>query len=122
MKALFDSNILIDYLNGIAAAKKEFQLYEARSISVVTWMEVMVGGEIENDEVTRGFLASFDIIPVSESIAERAVQLRRARRMKLPDAIILASAVENGLLFVTRNTKDFDQRLPGIRVPYNLRK
>jgi predicted nucleic acid-binding protein len=121
IKVLFDSNILIDYLNGISAAKKEFQLYESRAISVVTWMEVMVGGEIENDALTRGFLASFDIIPVSQNITERAVQLRREREMKLPDAIILASAIEHGLLLVTRNIKDFDATLPSVRVPYSVR-
>jgi predicted nucleic acid-binding protein len=121
MKALFDSNILIDYLNGIAAAKKEFQLYESRAISVVTWMEVMAGGELDGDEITRGFLASFEIIAVTESVAERAVKLRREKRMKLPDAIILASAIEHGLLFVTRNTKDFDSRWPGVRMPYTVK-
>lgn len=55
MKALFDSTILIDYLNGIAAAKKEFQRYESRAISVVIWMEVMAGGELQADAITRGF-------------------------------------------------------------------
>jgi len=120
MNGLSDSIILIDYLNGIAAAKKEFQLYESRAISVVTWMEVMVGGDVENEDLTRGFLASFDIIPVSQDIAERAVGLRRERRMKLPDAIILASAIEHGLLLVTRNIKDFDTSLPSLRVPYSI--
>jgi len=81
----------------------------------------MVGGEIENDALTRGFLASFDIIPVSQNITERAVQLRREREMKLPDAIILASAIEHGLLLVTRNIKDFDATLPSVRVPYSVR-
>jgi hypothetical protein len=53
MKALFDGNILIDYLSDIAAAKKEFQLYESRAISVATWMEVMVDCVLDNDEITR---------------------------------------------------------------------
>ena len=43
MHALFDSNILIDFLNGIAAAKVELSLYESRAISVITWMEVLSG-------------------------------------------------------------------------------
>lgn len=120
LKALFDSNILIDYLIGIAAAKKEFQLYESRAISVVTWMEVMASGELQADAITRGFLSSFEMINVTEPIAERAIKLRRERRMKLPDAIILASAIEHGLLLITRNTKDFDAKLPNVRMPYAL--
>ena len=84
----------------------------------------MVGGELEkedDDSLTRGFLASFEVIAVTETVAERAVKLRREKRMKLPDAIILASAIEYGLLFVTRNTKDFDSRWPGVRIPYSIK-
>jgi hypothetical protein len=40
--------------------------------------------------------------------------------LKIPDAIIWASAEEEGCLFVTRNTKDFPADHPGIRFPYRL--
>ena len=82
---------------------------------------MIVGGELNEDSLTRGFLASFEVIAVTETVAERAVKLRREKRMKLPDAIILASAIEYGLLFVTRNTKDFDSRWPGVRIPYSIK-
>lgn len=118
MKALFDSNILIDYLNGIEAAQTEFDHYKTCAISIITWMEVMTGSDADNAAITRGFLAGFEIIQINEPIAARAVELRRERRMKLPDAIILATAQENNLLLVTRNVKDFDATLPGIRMPY----
>lgn len=39
--ALFDTNILIDYLRGIPEARSELHLYEYRAISIITWMEVM---------------------------------------------------------------------------------
>jgi predicted nucleic acid-binding protein len=120
MKALFDTNILIDYLNGIPAARKELELYEMHAISIVTWMEVMSGGEAELAEVTRAFLNRFTVIPVGDAIAERAVKLRRERRLKLPDAIILATSLESGLMLVTRNTKDFGGKLPGVRNPYRV--
>jgi hypothetical protein len=120
LKALFDTNILIDYLNGIPAARKELDLYESRAVSIVTWMEVMCGGEQEFADTTRAFLNRFMVIPVSEEIAERAVTLRRERKLKLPDAIILATSLETGLMLVTRNTKDFGAKLPGIRHPYRV--
>jgi len=120
MKALFDTNILIDYLNGIPAAKRELDLYESCAISIVTWMEVMSGGESQLAETTRAFLNHFIAIPIGEPIAERAVKLRRERRLKLPDAIILATALETGLMLVTRNSKDFGGTLPGIRIPYRV--
>jgi len=120
MKALFDTNVLIDYLNGIPAAKRELDLYESCSISIVTWMEVLSGGAQELEDTTRAFLNRFIAVPIGEAIAERAVKLRRERRLKLPDAIILATALETGLMLVTRNAKDFGGTLPGIRIPYRV--
>ena len=113
-------HILIDYLNGIPAAKQELERYESCAISIVTWMEVMNGGESQLDDTTRSFLNHFIAIPIGEPIAERAVKLRRERRLKLPEAIILATALETGLMLVTRNTKDFGGTLPGIRIPYRV--
>ncbi len=120
MKALFDTNILIDYLNGVPAARKELALYDSCAISVVTWMEVMCGGEATLEETTRSFLNGFLVIPVNDAIAERAVKLRRERRIKLPDAIILATSLVNGLMLVSRNSKDFGPDLPGVRHPYRV--
>jgi len=48
------------------------------------------------------------------------VMRRRERKVKLPDAIILATAELEGRLLVTRNTKDFPSDDPGVRVPYTL--
>jgi len=120
VKALFDTGILIDYLNGIPAARKELDLYESHVVSVVTWMEVMCGGEPEYTDTTRAFLNRFTVIPIGEGIAERAVKLRRERNLKLPDAIILATSLETGLMLVTRNRKDFGAKLPGVRHPYRV--
>ena len=51
---------------------------------------------------------------------KRAVQLRKTKRIKLPDAIIWATAQVHQCLLVTRNTRDFDVNEPGVRVPYAL--
>ena len=120
MKALFDTNIRIDYLNGMPAARKELDLYESRVVSIVTWMEVMSGGEPELVDRTSAFPNRFTVTPVGEAIAERAFKLRRERKLKLPDAIILATSLETGLMLVTRNTKDFGGKLPGVRHPYRI--
>jgi len=120
MRALFDSNILIDFLNGVEAAKRELALYESRAISVITWMEVLAGAPEAADAETRSFLEQFDRVGIDTKIALRAVELRRTKRIKLPDAVILASAQIHGLLLVTRNTHDFDPELPGVRMPYRI--
>jgi predicted nucleic acid-binding protein len=118
VKALIDTNILIDYLNAVPAAKAELERYRDKAISIVTWMEVMVGASADVENATRAFLSGFDRIELDEAIAQRAVELRKHGKMKLPDAIIWASAQENAMLLVTRNTRDFPKNGPGIRVPY----
>ena len=120
VKALFDTNVLIDYLNAVPEARKELQRYSEKAISIVTWMEVMVGAASNVEGATRVFLSGFDVIAVDQQIAERAVTLRRNNRIKLPDAIIWATAQMRAMLFVTRNTKDFSADDPGLRMPYNL--
>ena len=120
VKALFDTNILVDYLNAVPAARTELERYSERAISIITWMEVMVGAGIDLEAGTRRFLRGFDVVAVDERIADRAVSLRRRHRIKLPDAVIWATAQANAMLLVTRNTKDFPDDDPGIRAPYKL--
>lgn len=118
MKALFDTNILIDYLSARPQARTELKRYSEKAISIITWMEVMIGAEAPLEAQTRAFLGGFELVGVTPSIADRAVALRRASKIKLPDAIIWASAQAGNLLLVTRNTKDFPPNDPGIRIPY----
>ena len=118
--ALFDTNILVDYLNGVEQAKSEIARFSDIAISQITWMEVMVGTtEVTNVRV-RHFLASFTCIAVDSVVSEVAVTLRQKHKIKLPDAIIWASAHVHGRILVTRNTKDFNSDEPGIRIPYLL--
>jgi predicted nucleic acid-binding protein len=119
VKALFDTNVLIDYLAGIDGAREELDRHRQRLISIVTWMECLAGarGEAEGD-VIELFLREFTIVPVTRPIAREAVDIRRTRRIRLPDAIIWASARAESALLVTRNTKDFPAEAPGVRIPY----
>ena len=121
MKAVFDTNILVDYLNGISAANHEIECYEEIAISIVTWMEVLAGADdAEEEAITREFLSRFKVQPVEKAVAERAIKIRRQHKLKLPDAIIWATAKELGRILVTRNTKDFSEKDAGIRVPYRV--
>ncbi|MBU0505501.1 MAG: type II toxin-antitoxin system VapC family toxin [bacterium] len=121
MKALFDTNILIDFLLGKIPAKKEISQFTEPSISIITWMEVLVGAKTDDEEkFLRNFLNEFKLLNTTPEVANKAVQLRKEHRIKLPDAIIWATALENNRLFVTRNTKDFPQNNPSIRVPYQI--
>lgn len=119
MKALLDTNILIDYLNGIEDARKEVDLHRERYISLVTWMEVLAGAHNEEEEdVIEMFLRDFQVVEITRRVAREAIAVRREHRLRLPDAIIWASARTESALLVTRNTKDFPRDDPGVRVPY----
>ena len=119
MKALFDTNILIDYLNGIEAARTEIERPADRLVSIITWMEVLGGaGDDEEEEVIEMFLRDFRVVDLTRRVARQAVGIRRVRRIRLPDAIVWASARVESALLVTRNTKDFPGNDPGVRVPY----
>jgi predicted nucleic acid-binding protein len=120
VSALFDTNILIDYLNGVEQARVELDKYADKAISLVTWMEVMVGATPETEQIVRRFLSGFVKLPVDGQVGEVAVTLRKRHKIKLPDAIIWATAQVNKRTLVTRNTKDFSRDAPGIHVPYQL--
>jgi len=120
VRPLFDTNILIDYLGGIALARDELRRYPEPAISIVSWMEVLIGAAPDVEPATRRFLSRFSIVEIDRAVAERAVLLRRGSRIRLPDALIQASAEVHAMLLVTRNTRDFDGTSPAVRVPYTL--
>ena len=118
LKAVFDTNIIVDHLLGVPEAGEELGRFRDRAISIVTWAEVLVGAEPQVEARTRAFLGKFEIVELGLEVAERAVSIRCQRRIKLPDAIIWATAQVKGALLVTRNSKDFPAGDPGVRVPY----
>jgi predicted nucleic acid-binding protein len=120
MIAVFDTNIVIDSLNGVVEADMEYARYERVLISRITWMEILIGAQGDDADL-RDFLESrFEIISLDLMVAEAAIQLRRAQRIRLPDAIIWATARVHAAVLVTRNTKDFNPEWDGIRLPYTI--
>jgi predicted nucleic acid-binding protein len=74
---VFDTNILIDYLLGKYPAKEELARFPDAQISVVTWIEVMVGANDETEENRlRSFLSRFELVLLDASVAETAAMLR----------------------------------------------
>ena len=121
MRSVLDTSILVDYLNGIPEAAEEIARYKDPIISRITWMEVLIGAkDDEESRATREFLRLFRVEELGEAIAEEAVRIRQAKRVRLPDAIIYATASFLGCQLVTRNVKDFPAADPLVRVPYSV--
>ena len=75
MKLFFDTNILIDYLNGIEPAQSEIERSGERHISIITWMEMLAGAHDDAEEdVIDMFFA------ISASSISRAARLVRQSR------------------------------------------
>ena len=62
------------------------------------------------------------LVALVRDVAETAVEIRQAHGMKLPDAIVWASARRQGRLLVTRDVKNFPAGEPGVRAPYMLKR
>jgi predicted nucleic acid-binding protein len=78
----------------------------------------MVGARSEREVSERRFLNRFRVVDV-QGVAALSVARRREQRLKLPDAVIYATAQAENCLLVTRNT-NFDVTLPNVRIPYAL--
>jgi len=117
---LIDSNILIDLLLGVPDAKVELSLYTDCAISMVTWIEVMAGAKPHEADAIRRYLKTFERLPLTVAVAEKAALARQEMRLKVPDAIIWATAQTTGRVLITRNTRDFSVDDPMIRVPYRI--
>ncbi len=107
---LVDTDIFVDHLRGAAEIKPgRHRLH----YSVITRAELSAGSTATN--LVTQLLAPFKEIRVDRSVAERAGRVAREFGLRLPDAIIAATALEHQLGLTTRNLQDFS-RVRGLRV------
>ncbi|SBO43390.1 Ribonuclease VapC [Cyanobium sp. NIES-981] len=117
---LLDTNLLIDVLRGEAVALRWLAEQQRPSISVITWIEVLVGCRQGEQERVEGWLQAFPRLPLDQAVARESVLLRQRHGLKVPDAIILATARCAGLTLATRNVRDFPLELGDVLHPYTL--
>jgi predicted nucleic acid-binding protein len=87
---------------------------------MISWIEVMVGANSQQEKTAfEAFLRRFMVVDITKPIASQAVALRNASKLKLADAIILATAMHRETLLITRDAKDFADS-PHVRIPYVL--
>jgi len=123
---LFDTNIFIDMLGGCKQATIELSSYDFPAISAVTYMELRAGQMLRPHEkpILDVLLAEFQVIQIDQMVMERAIEIRGTSlatgpKVKLPDAIIGATAAAYRIPIVTRNPKDFQWEGIDVHVPYD---
>ncbi|WP_373551047.1 type II toxin-antitoxin system VapC family toxin [Haliscomenobacter sp.] len=110
---LLDTNILIYLQKGISDTQAITFLSQAIAanpkISVITEIEVLgfkfdSGTDLQKME---DLIADTVVLPLDKAVALKTISIRRMHKIKLPDAIIAATALVHELALITRNTSDF---------------
>ncbi len=110
-KAILDSNLLIFLSKEMIDREKLYLKYDEFCVSVITYMEVYAfefPNKNEKDSLDRTF-ASLEILEINQEIADQAIIYRKnkTKKIKLPDAIILASAKYANADLLTDDWDDF---------------
>lgn len=127
MGYLLDTSICVFFLRGKLNLDKTVKQVglENRYISEITVAELRFGAENSDDPVKSNkavdiFLKGLTILPIFGSIKRYAIEKVRLRKTGKPindefDLLIGVTAIENQLILVTDNTKDF-KLLDGIQM------
>ena len=111
---LIDSNVLIDLFKGRFPKAAESSLVNilnegAYYVSAITKMELL--GFNTSDDTQMKFLGEVigngTLLPIDDPVIDTTIRIRKAKKIKLPDAIIAATALVHNLTLVSRNQKDF---------------
>ena len=101
-KVLLDSNIVIYLSQRKLSINEVIDDDKQYAISLITYMEILSYNFTNKDEeeFIKQLLSFFTIIDINQEIAEKVITLKKQRKIKLPDAIIVATALyENAVLY-----------------------
>jgi len=122
-KFLIDTNVLIEYTGDLLPEKVHSfvsGIIDVQfTISVINKIEVL--GYITSGKDIEDFIGLADILELTEEIANKTIDLRKVYKIKIPDAIIAATALVHKLSLITHNIKDFE-KIQGLKVidPYMI--
>ena len=104
---ILDSNTIIYLSKGLINIDKVILDDEEYAISVITYMEVL-GYEFESEEEEKfihNFFALLQIKYLNSNIVQKVITLRKEQKIKLPDAIICATAMTEDAHLLTNDIK-----------------
>ncbi|QDW26772.1 type II toxin-antitoxin system VapC family toxin [Pedobacter sp. KBS0701] len=107
---LADTNSVIEYLeNKLPEKILVFMDNLEMHLSVISRIELLGWSKMTEHQFQQlsGFISASLVYDLSEEIIQNTIKIRKSHRIKLPDAIIAATAITNNLTLITRNTSDF---------------
>ncbi len=115
---------MIDFCNGkLSYNGRKFLVGVEPELSVITNIELFASPNIPQveNEMLYAFVSIAVVHPVTTDLIDITVRIRKERRMKLPDAIIAATALYYNLPLITRNVGDF-KNIADLRIynPYDM--
>ena len=119
-RLLLDSSFLIEYLTGSATAVEFMDRATANenllAASQITRIEVLSWPSLDEDieAQIKGFLQNIEIHPITEAVERHTIALRRNKKLKLPDAIIAATALSFNSVLVTSDAKLLKAEIDGL--------
>jgi predicted nucleic acid-binding protein len=105
-----DSNVIIDFCNGkLSVNGKKFLEKIDPEISIITNIELFATKNISSTEydLLRKFVEISVVHPLNSDLVKCTIDIRQNYKLKLPDAIIAATAIVLNLVLLSRNTSDF---------------
>lgn len=122
IKYLWDTNTAVYYLQQQFPAKAEklideIMVEEQPAISVITEIEMLCWNtNNQNDlDALKNFIADAWVIELHQQLKLKTAEIRKLHKIKLPDAIIAATAIVSSMTLITRNTKDFSN-IEGLKI------
>ncbi len=111
---LWDTNIAIYFLQqqfppSVEKFIDKLLLNSTPIISAITEIELLCWRTATEKDirVLNGFVNDALVIELEKPIKMKTAEIRKAVRIKLPDAIIAATAIVHDFTLVTRNSNDF---------------
>lgn len=117
-KFLIDTCAVIKYLDNLfppqAISFMDALVDDDSKVSFITKIELLVWNPPNpNDiKIREEFLAGSEILYINDDVIIRATQIRKETKIKLPDAIIAATAIANNFVLLSDNDNDFNKVKP----------
>ena len=119
-KLVFDTSVILNFFDNepeipdLDSLMLEFDCF----VSIITRMELLKFPEITDEEEIRinEFLATLSVLQINDVVERETIAISRQTKLKLPDAIIAATAIAIGAEVVTTDPHLFDCEYPKLRI------